>query len=52
MSRSKRKGKSPGFEYWGKRPGNKGGQTPGKGVKRKTHKAERREFKRQLKKGN
>jgi hypothetical protein len=42
-----RKGKKPsGFEYWGKRPGNKHGATPGPETKRRTHKAERREGKR------
>ena len=49
MSRTRRHIKSPGKEHWGKRPGNKGGQTPGKNVKRKTHKAERRAWKKSLK---
>ena len=41
MSRTKRGSKAPGFEYWGKRPGNKHGQTPGELSKKFTHKKER-----------
>lgn len=43
MSRSKKGGKAPGYEYWSKRPvSNSHGAVPGKFTKRRTHKAERR----------
>ena len=40
MSRSRKQTKGPGFEYHSARPGNYN-NSPGKGVKRETHKAER-----------
>lgn len=39
MSRTTRGNKSPGYEYWGKRPLN--GASPGKWAKTVTHKIER-----------
>ena len=51
MSRSKRGEKGPGYDYWGKRPGNKGGQSPGADVKKRTHKTERRRAKKELRDG-
>lgn len=41
MAHTKRGAKSPGFEYWTNRPGNKGGSTPGKISKEITHRKER-----------
>lgn len=41
MSRTTKKKKAPGTEYWGKRPGNKGGQSPGKRAKSLTKSKER-----------
>ena len=36
-----------GSDYWTRRPGNKGKcNSPGDGVKKRTHKAERRQWKR------
>lgn len=52
MSRSRhnRSGKGPGYDYWGRRPGNRGGACPGKyggkEVKTRTHRIERRNAKR------
>lgn len=43
MSRSKRGGKAPGYEYWGTRP-NRAGAT-GKKAKQITHKIERQKNK-------
>lgn len=43
MSRSKKKGKSPGYEYWSKRP--MSGSTPGRWAKTKTHRLERKQGK-------
>lgn len=45
MSRTVKGKKSPGYEYWSRRPFNKGGQSPGPFSKRRTHKAERKEGK-------
>lgn len=47
MSRTKKGSKSPGEEYWTKRPGNKWGQTPGSFAKKRTHKMERQEGKKE-----
>lgn len=41
MSRTEKKQKGPGFEYWSRRPFNKHGGLIGKFTKRRTHKAER-----------
>jgi hypothetical protein len=42
MSRTKKKSKGIGHEYWSKRPlSNKGGATPGKVTKKLTHRKER-----------
>lgn len=38
MSRSRKKSKGPGYEYWGKRPGPR---DPGKENKKITHRMER-----------
>lgn len=47
MSRTLKRGKGPGFDYWSRRPGNESCcNSPGDGVKRRTHKAERRSAKR------
>lgn len=43
MSRTIRKEKSAGMEYWSARPGNKHGSTPGPFTKHTTHKKERYE---------
>jgi hypothetical protein len=46
MSRTVKKQKAPGYEYWTARPGNKcGGYPLGKFTKRQTHKAERQQNK-------
>lgn len=42
MSRSKKGGKAPGYEYWTARPGNHCGGLVGKFTKVTTHRAERR----------
>lgn len=42
MSRTRKGTKPPGFEYWSKRPANKGGATVGRFTKRRTHRLERR----------
>jgi hypothetical protein len=44
MSRSKKKGKSPGYEYWGKRA--LSAATPGRYTKTRTHRMERKQSKR------
>ncbi len=50
MARTKKGKKSPGYEYWSRRPGsNKHGNGPGKFAKRVTHRAERREAKKKSK---
>lgn len=50
MSRSRKGSKGIGAEYWSKRPiSNKHGAIPGKETKRLTHRAERREAKKQAK---
>lgn len=41
MSRTRKGTKTPGYEYWGKRPG--GAMPPGRISKKITHKAERRQ---------
>lgn len=47
MSRTKKAKKAPGYEYWSKRPvSNRGGAIPGSFTKRRTHKAERQQGKR------
>lgn len=48
MSRSQRGEKPAGYEYWGKRPKNNSGQAPGPKTKKRTHKAERRQAKKEL----
>lgn len=51
MSRTPKRGKSPGYDYWQRRPGNESHcNSPGKGVKRRTHKAERRNEKEETRK--
>ncbi len=47
MSRTNKGSKGAGYEYWGRRPGNKQGGMPGPITKRKTHRAERRQGKKQ-----
>lgn len=42
MSRTPKRGKGPGYEYWSARPGNAQGGVPGKGKKADTHRRERR----------
>ena len=48
MSRSRKKGKSPGNEYWSKRP--MSGSPPSKWAKKRTHRLERIESKKIVKK--
>lgn len=48
MSRTRKGKKGPGYEYWSARPGNYN-NSPGAGVKRRTHRAERRQGKQQAK---
>jgi hypothetical protein len=50
VSRSHKGQKWPGFEYWGKRPGNKNGGLPGRITKQLTHRKERQEAKRSTRK--
>ena len=45
MSRTKRGGKAPGFEFWSARPGNRHGNLMGRDAKRFTHSKERRDGK-------
>ena len=50
MSRSKRKSKNRGKEYWGKRPISRNhGATPGRYSKTRTHRLERLEGKKKTK---
>ena len=53
MSRTKKGGKGPGYEYWSARPGNRCGGTlspnGGKHTKKRTHKAERQQGKQESK---
>ena len=50
MSRTTKGKKGPGFDYWSRRPGNESGcNSPGEGVKRRTHKLERIQAKREIK---
>ena len=50
MSDTKKGGKGAGYEYWSARPFNKTGGYPlGKQTKKRTHKAERAEGKREAK---
>jgi hypothetical protein len=52
MSRSKKKKKKPGYEYWSKRPISRNcGANPGKETKNQTHRLERLEAKKQIKQG-
>ena len=49
MSRTNKKSKAPGYEYYGRRPySRKGGVKPGRIAKDLTHRAERNEAKREL----
>ncbi len=51
MSRTKKGTRSPGSEFWSKRPGsNKCGSGPGKTAKKETHRLERLEGKKQIRK--
>jgi len=45
MSRTRKGGKGPGFEYWTARPGNRAGGTPGRTTKTQTHRTERQQGK-------
>lgn len=47
MSRTKHSSKSPGYEYWSRRPGLKMA-TPGRYAKQLTHRLERRHAQREL----
>jgi hypothetical protein len=47
MSRTNRASKPAGFEFWSRRPGNKGGGGRGPFAKRLTHHRERRIARRQ-----
>ncbi len=47
MSRTSKGAKGAGYEYWSRRPGNKQGGQPGAVSKRATHRAERRQGKKQ-----
>jgi hypothetical protein len=49
VSRTKKGKKSPGQEYWTRRPFNRCGQIPGPFAKHRTHKAERQQAKQQTK---
>lgn len=49
MSRSKKKGKGPGSEYWSKRPGTKKANSPGKFAKKVNKRLERIESKKLVK---
>ena len=48
MSRTRKGKKAPGYEYWSRRPFNRCGQSPGPFSKHRTHKAERKEGKRDV----
>jgi hypothetical protein len=45
MSRTPKRGKGPGYEYWGRRSALSGERCPGRSAKRATHRAERRDGK-------
>lgn len=47
MSRTKRGGKPQGFDFWTARPFNVGGGSFGKFAKKRTHRAERAEGKKE-----
>lgn len=47
MSKTIKGKKGPGYEYWSKRP-TKGGTSPCKENKIKTHRLERKQFKKEL----
>jgi hypothetical protein len=51
MSRSVKSTKAPGYEYWSRRPFNRFGQSPGAFAKRRTHKAERQQGRKQTRNG-
>lgn len=51
MSRTKKGGKGPGFEYWSRRPAKVADPEPGRETKKITHRQERAVSKRDLKKG-
>jgi len=46
MSKTLKKSKPLGYEYWTRRPGNSGGSPPGRVTKVLTHRAERRHARR------
>lgn len=48
MSRSKKGGKSPGYEFWSARPTNKHGGGVGRTYKKLTHQIERAQAKQEL----
>jgi len=50
MSRSNKGNKGPGFDYWTRRLGNNGMQGYGPDVKRRTHRLERLDGKKQIRK--
>lgn len=51
MSRTKKGAKGPGYEYWGKRPiARNHGAVPGRKTKTMTHRLERLEGKKEIKK--
>ena len=50
MSRTKHNSKKPGYDYWTARPGNHGSQGYGPDVKKHTHRLERIEDKKEIKK--
>lgn len=53
MSRTKKKRKAPGYEYWSRRPGSRNhGSEPGRHSKKLTHRLERLEAKKEIKKQN
>lgn len=45
MSRSRKGSKSPGYDFWSRRPGNKGGGGSGPYAKLLTHRRERQKNK-------
>lgn len=47
MSRTRKGTKPAGYEYWSRRPFNRHGQGPGPDAKRRTHRAERQQAKRE-----
>lgn len=53
MSRSKKEQRPPGYEYWSKRPcSNAHGAEPGRFTKRRTHKLERVQNKKETRERN